>query len=212
MQLINSNKLSQAMVHTEFFPFFHVDNIFLDEVDIDLIINDFPSMTNGGSFQVDSIEAGKFVRKLIDELEGEKFKRILEKKFNVNLDKAKVATTLRGYSRKKDGKIHTDSKTKILTVLLYLNKNWPEKNGNLRLLKENNNLEDYIKEIPCTFGSMVAFKVTNECWHGFKAFEGKRLSIQLNYIYPEALRTHNLRRKISSTLKSIFKRKYRKEP
>ena len=207
MQLINSNKLSQATVHSEFFPFFHIDNVFLDEVDIDLVINDFPSITNGGSFQVDSIQSGKSVHKLIGELEGEEFKRILEKKFNVNLDKAKVATTLRGYSRKKDGKIHTDSKTKILTVLLYLNKTWPEKNGNLRLLKENNNLEHYIKEIPCTFGSMVAFKVTNKCWHGFKAYEGKRLSIQLNYIYPEALRTHNLRRKISSAVKSIFKKK-----
>ena len=44
-----------------------------------------------------------------------------------------MVTTLRGYSRKKDGKIHTDSKTKILTVLLYLNENWLDINGNLRL-------------------------------------------------------------------------------
>tara|TARA_B100001996_G_scaffold331925_1_gene280800 strand:- start:159 stop:785 length:627 start_codon:yes stop_codon:yes gene_type:complete len=207
MQLIDSNKLSQATVHNEFFPFFHVDNIFLGEVDSDSVIKDFPPINNGGSFHIDSIRSGESIHKLIDELESEEFKRILEEKFNVNLDEAKVATTLRGYSRKKDGKIHTDSKTKILTVLLYLNKNWPDTNGNLRLLKENNNLDDYIKEIPCTFGSMVAFKVTNECWHGFKAYEGKRLSIQLNYIYPEALRSHNLRHRISSSLKSIFNKK-----
>ena len=207
MQLIDSEKLYQAIINEEFFPYFHVENIFLDKVDNELIINDFPEIVDGGSFHIDSVSSGESILKLIDELESEEVKKILETKFNVNLEEAKVVTTLRGYSRKKDGKIHTDSKTKLLTVLLYLNKNWSDNNGNLRLLKRNNGLEDYIKEIPCTFGSLVAFKVTNKCWHGFKAYEGKRLSIQLNYIYPESLKSHNLRHKLSSGLKSIFKKK-----
>ena len=207
MRLINSEKLSKAMVNKEFFPFFHVENIFLDDIDTQSIIDDFPDITDGGSFHISSVSSGKLIKELVNELESDEIKAILETKFNVNLDEAKVATTLRGYSRKKDGKIHTDSKTKILTILLYLNKDWPDTNGNLRLLKENNNLKDYIKEIPCSFGSLVAFKVTGNCWHGFKAYEGKRLSIQLNYIYPEALRTHNLRHKFSSGLKSFFKKK-----
>ena len=207
MRLINSEKMSKAMVNKEFFPFFHVENIFLDDIDTQSIIDDFPDITDGGSFHISSVSSGKLIKELVNELESDEIKAILETKFNVNLDEAKVATTLRGYSRKKDGKIHTDSKTKILTILLYLNKDWPDTNGNLRLLKENNNLKDFIKEIPCSFGSLVAFKVTGNCWHGFKTFEGKRLSIQLNYIYPEALRTHNLRHKLSSCLKSIFKKK-----
>ena len=207
MQLIDSEKLYQATINKEFFPYFHVENIFLDKVDNELIINDFPEIVDGGSFNIDSVSSGESILKLIDELESEEVKKILETKFNVNLEEAKVVTTLRGYSRKKDGKIHTDSKTKLLTVLLYLNKNWSDNNGNLRLLKRNNGLEDYIKEIPCTFGSLVAFKVTNKCWHGFKAYEGKRLSIQLNYIYPESLKSHKLRHKLSSGLKSIFKKK-----
>jgi len=206
MQLINSDKLSQASVDKESFPFFHVENVFFDNVNKDLIINDFPDIIDGGSFHASSIPSGDTINQLIQELECEEFKKILETKFNLNLDKAKVATTLRGYSRKKDGKIHTDSKTKILTVLLYLNLNWPENRGNLRLLKGNSNLDEYIKEIPCTFGSLVSFRVTDECWHGFKPYEGKRLSIQLNYIYPEALSFHNLRHKLSSSLKSIFKK------
>ena len=192
MQLINNKKLSKAKVNKEFFPFFYVDNIFLDNIDTQSVINDFPNITHGGSFHVSAVPSGKLIKQLVNELESDEIKAILEEQFNVNLDEAKVATTLRGYSRKKDGKIHTDSKTKILTILLYLNKDWQDSNGNLRLLKENNNLEDYIKEIPCSFGSLVAFKVTGNCWHGFKAYEGKRLSIQLNYIYPEALTIHNL--------------------
>jgi len=207
MKLINSEKLSKALVNKDFFPFFHVDNIFLDQIDSSSIIKDFPDINDGGSFHVDAILSGESIRKLIKELESEEFKRILETKFDINLDEAKVVTTLRGFSRKKDGKIHTDSKTKILTVLLYLNLNWPENRGHLRLLKGNNNLDEYIKEIPCTFGSLVSFKVTDQCWHGFKSYEGKRLSIQLNYIYPEALGFHNLRHKLSSSLKSIFKKR-----
>ena len=207
MQIIDNDKLSQAKVNKEFFPFLHVENIFFDEVDSELIIKDFPKITDGGSFHADSIPLGESINKLICELESNEVKQILERKFDLNLEDTKVTTTLRGFSRKKDGQIHTDSKTKIITVLLYLNEEWPEKNGNLRLLKGNNNLEDYIKEIPCTFGSMVAFKVTNKCWHGFKPYEGTRLSIQLNYIYPEALRLHNLRHKLSASLKSIFNKK-----
>ena len=207
MPLINNDKLSRAKVNEEFFPFFYVENAFLDGIDTEAIINDFPNITDGGSFHVSSVPSGKLINELINELESDEIKAILETKFNINLDEAKVATTLRGYSRKKDGKIHTDSKTKILTILLYLNKDWEDSNGNLRLLKESNNLKDYIKEIPCSFGSLVAFKVTGNCWHGFKTYEGKRLSIQLNYIYPEALRTHNLRHKLSSGLKSIFNKK-----
>ena len=135
MQLINNDIISKAIVNKEFFPFFHVENIFLDTIDTQSVIDDFPKINDGGSFHVSSVSSVVLIKQLVEDLESDEFKAILEKKFNVNLDEAKVATTLRGYSRQKDGKIHTDSKTKILTVLLYLNKNWNESNGNLRLLK-----------------------------------------------------------------------------
>ena len=103
----------------------------------------------------------------------------------------------------KDGKIHSDSKTKIITVLLYLNENWDESIGLLRMLKEKDNINSYITEIPASMGSMVAFKVTNNCWHGFIPFEGKRCSIQLNYLYKEALSQHKIRHKLSSFFKKL---------
>ena len=108
MKLINSEKLSKAPVNKDFFPFFHVENIFLDSINSALIVSDFPDISDGGSFHIDAIPSGESIRKLIEELESEEFKIILETKFNINLDEAKVLTTLRGFSRKKDGKIHTD--------------------------------------------------------------------------------------------------------
>ena len=128
---------------------------------------------------------------------------ILENKFQVDLKDKPVVSTFRGYSRIKDGKIHSDSKSKIITVLLYLNEKWDESNGLLRMLKEKDNIDNYITEVPASMGSMVAFKVTNNCWHGFIPFEGKRCSIQLNYLYEESLSKHKIRHKLSSFFKKL---------
>ena len=182
MRLLDNKKIKQAQVDQEFFPFFHIENAFNENLDPAELVNNFPTIESGGSFHTENLIDGS-IKNLVDELEGDDFKQILEDKFEINLSDAQVVTTLRGYSRFKDGQIHTDSKTKVLTVLLYLNPNWNSSAGNLRLLKINNSLDNYIKEIPSEFGNLVAFKVTDDCWHGFEPFEGKRLSIQLNYIY-----------------------------
>ena len=128
-------------------------------------------------------------------------KAILEEKLNVDLSNSEIVTTLRGFSRKKDGKIHTDSKSKIVTLLLYLNESWEYETGKLRMLKNEENLDDFIKEIPATLGSVVAFKVTENCFHGFLPFEGKRQSIQMNYVYRKNFKTHKLRHFLSSLFK-----------
>ena len=205
MRLLDNKKIKQALVDQEFFPFFHIENAFNENLDPAELVNNFPAIKSGGSFHTENLIDGS-IKNLVDELEGDDFKQILEDKFQVDLSDAKVVTTLRGYSRFKDGQIHTDSKTKILTVLLYLNPNWHSSVGNLRLLKINNSLDNYIKEIPSEFGNLVAFKVTDDCWHGFEPFKGKRVSIQLNYIYPQALQSHRFRHKLSSYLKKLFKR------
>ena len=204
MQLLDKKQIKLAKVDKTFFPYFHVENALSHHSNSLDLADDFPNIESGGSFPSDNLEEGN-IKNLVEELEGDEFKTILENKFEVDLKGAEVITTLRGFSRSKDGKIHTDSQSKILTVLLYLNKKWDNKIGNLRLLKENNNLEDYIQEISSEYGNLVAFKVTDNCWHGFIPFEGKRLSIQLNYIYPESLISHKFRHKFSSALKKLLK-------
>ena len=205
MKLLDKNKISDAAVNIEYFPFFHIENVFSSATDQDKLVKDFPEIKSGGSYPTEQLEEG-LIKELVNELEGTEFKEILESKFEVNLESSEVVTTLRGHSRSKDGKIHTDSKSKILTILLYLNPNWKNDEGNLKLLKQNNSLDNFIKEISSEYGNLVAFKVTDNCWHGFEPFEGKRLSIQLNYIYPEALSSHNFRHKISAFLKKLIKR------
>jgi hypothetical protein len=201
--MLNFELIKKAEINSEFYPFFTVQDVFLNKEDHNRITKDFPSINKGGSFPSDSVSYGKSIQSLIDSLEGDQMRAILENKFQVDLKDKPVVSTFRGYSRMKDGKIHSDSKTKIITVLLYLNENWDESIGLLRMLKEKDNIDNYIIEIPASMGSMVAFKVTNNCWHGFIPFEGKRCSIQLNYLYKEALSQHNFRHKLSSFFKKL---------
>lgn len=203
MQLLDKNQLNLAKVDNNFFPYFHVENALSNFLDSSDLVKDFPDIDSGGSFPSDNLKEGD-IKKLVEELEGDEFKAILENKLGVNLKDAEVITTLRGFSRFKDGKIHTDSQSKIVTVLLYLNKNWDNEIGNLRLLKKNNDLDNYIQEISPEYGNLVAFKVTDNCWHGFMPFEGKRLSIQLNYIYPKSLNMHKIRHKLSASFKKLI--------
>ena len=203
MQLLDKNQLNLAKVDDNFFPYFHVENALSHFLNSSDLIKDFPDIDSGGSFPSDNLKEGD-IKKLVEELEGDEFKAILENKLGVDLKDAEVITTLRGFSRFKDGKIHTDSQSKIVTVLLYLNKNWDNEIGNLRLLKKNNDLENYIQEISSEYGNLVAFKVTDNCWHGFMPFEGKRLSIQLNYIYPKSLNMHMIRHKLSASFKKLI--------
>ena len=203
MQLLDKNQLNLAKVDNNFFPYFHVENALSHFLNSSDLVKDFPDIDSGGSFPSDNLKEGD-IKKLVEELEGDEFKAILENKLGVNLKDAEVITTLRGFSRFKDGKIHTDSQSKIVTVLLYLNKDWDNEIGNLRLLKKNNDLDNYIQEISSEYGNLVAFKVTDNCWHGFMPFEGKRLSIQLNYIYPKSLNIHKIRHKLSASFKKLI--------
>ena len=201
--MLNFELIKKAEINSEFYPFFTVQDAFLNKQDHKKIARDFPKINKGGSFPSDSVSYGQSIQSLLDSLEGDQMRNILENKFQVDLQDKPVVSTFRGYSRMKDGKIHSDSKTKIITVLLYLNEKWDESNGLLRMLKENNNIDNYITEIPASMGSMVAFKVTNDCWHGFIPYEGKRCSIQLNYLYKEALSQHKIRHKLSSFFKKL---------
>ena len=201
--MLNFELIKKAEINSEFYPFFTVQDAFLNKQDHKKIATDFPKINKGGSFPSDSVSYGQSIQSMLDSLEGDQMRNILENKFQVDLQDKPVVSTFRGYSRMKDGKIHSDSKTKIITVLLYLNKNWDKGSGLLRMLREENNIDNYITEIPASMGSMVAFKVTNNCWHGFIPYEGKRCSIQLNYLYKEALSQHKIRHKLSSFFKKF---------
>ena len=202
--IINFDAIENAEVHRTPYPFFGIKDS-LNSVYKESIVSDFPELSKGGSFPLGSIEIKESLEALISEIKSEKFREILAAKFELDLSDKPMVITARGYSRKRDGQNHTDSKTKLITILIYFNDKWTSPNGRLRILKSDD-INDYTEEFSSSFGQLIAFKVTDNCWHGYLPFEGKRQSLQINYLVDEKNnKYHHYRHKISATFKKLFR-------
>ncbi|HRE15224.1 MAG TPA: alpha/beta hydrolase, partial [Usitatibacteraceae bacterium] len=83
---------------------------------------DYPKIGKPGSFPVFTQKPGPGLRAVLDALEGDDFREAVERKFGIDLSGKPTMTTLRSRARARDGQIHLDSKTKVVTVLVYLNR------------------------------------------------------------------------------------------
>ncbi len=167
---------------------------FLKHAALPSVERDFPEIASGGSFPATSLKCGPAFTALLDELQGADVTAAFEAKFGIDLKGRPTMVTLRGQSRAKDGAIHTDSRTKLVTALIYLNSEWESDGGRLRMLNGPDDLEDYAAEVPPEAGTLVAFRCTPEAWHGHKPFVGRRRSIQLNWLTDEGVLKRELRR------------------
>jgi SM-20-related protein len=161
---------------------------FVDAAAFKAIIADYPKITTSGSFPVDQVTFGPTFRTLLDELEGNEFREAFEEKFNIALKGRPTVTTVRGRCGSGDGKIHTDSTSKIITALIYMNEAWEPQGGRLRLLRSGTDLNDIIVEVPPTAGTLIAFKRSDNSWHGHEPFDGERRVIQFNWLTSEGNR------------------------
>ena len=203
MAHLQLERLRQAKLETSLFLYTIVPG-FLGADTVRRVNATYPSITSGGSFPIESLDAGMAIKEVIDELDGPEFQRAIEEKFAVDLSGRPKMYSLRGYTRAKDGKIHTDSKDKIITVLLYLNESWPHADGRLRLLKDGRNVDDFVAEVPPDNGTLLVFKRSENSWHGHHPFEGPRRSLQMNWMTSEGSKGfHKLRHTISAGLKKL---------
>lgn len=164
----------------------------------------FPPITTGGSYPLDSLEAGMAIKEVIDELDGEAFEAAISEKFGVDLAGRPKMYSLRGYTRSKDGQIHTDSRDKIITVLLYLNENWGHAGGRLRLLRNGHDVDDFVAEVPPDNGTLLAFRRSDRSWHGHHPFDGPRRSLQMNWMTSEGSKGwHKVRHTLSAAIKKL---------
>ena len=103
--------------------------------------------------------------------------------------------TLRGQSRAKDGRIHCDSHSKLITALIYLNRDWDHEGGRLRLLNADpTTSRTSSAKSPPLAGTLVAFRCQENAFHGHKPFVGPRASVQLNWLTEDAVLTRELSR------------------
>ena len=181
---LNLKSIQAAGLKQDPFPYFTLEQAIAPDL-VQKVIQDFPTISNGGSFNIEDVDVKGEFKRLLESLDTPEFRQILCEKFDFNFMNLPMMVTLRGHSRKKDGRIHTDSKTKVLTILIYLNERWESSTGKLRLLRNGTNIDDYVEEINPGPGALVAFKVTDNCWHGYLPYIGQRQSIQINFLTNE---------------------------
>lgn len=201
--MLNLDTLSQATVASDPFPYMAASNVLSHET-LNRISGDFPVIDKPGIFSLSDLSYGKAFAELIDEIRSSALEKIIEEKFNVDLSDKPLMITVRGRCQKKDGRIHTDSKDKIVTCLLYLNDpNWQADGGRLRLLRDGRDLNSTIVEVPPNGGNFVAFKRTDNSWHGHEPFEGPRRYVMFNWVRSDVALAKNLGR---HKLSAVFKR------
>jgi len=166
---------------------------------------DYPKISERGSFPIAQLSYGRAFTEFINELDSDEFRRAFEEKFGLELSGRPTTITVRGQCSPKDGQIHTDSKSKIITVLIYMNPRWEQPGGRLRLLNSGIDLDDAIVEVPPNEGTLLAFKRADNSWHGHKPFAGERRVIQFNWVTSEGdRRIAMLRHHVSAPLKRMI--------
>ena len=195
--------IRQAKAAHQPFSFFQAQ--VLAEENLNQIQADFPAIAKPGVFPVDALQYGPGFASLFSEMQSPELSEDVGQNLGVDLKGLPMMITVRGQAQSKDGRIHTDTKDKVATCLLYLNNAWDDGGARLRLLRNGEDLEDYITEIPPNGGAFVAFKVSHNSWHGHKPFVGERRSIMVNWLRSEGAHARQLgRHKLSARVKRLL--------
>lgn len=184
MQILNLTRFHEANVTRDPFEFLVLPGFVRAEF-LAQIEGDFPRIDRGGSFPLASLCYGATFSSLVDELLGDELRAAFAEKFALDLSQRPATLTVRGCCRPKDGKIHTDSRSKLITALVYVNDTWESPGGRLRLLRSKD-MNDVVAEVAPDGGTLVCFRNRENSWHGHTQYEGARRAMQLNWVSDEA--------------------------
>ena len=175
---------------------------------------DFPKYSSAGFFPYEEKDCGPSVNRLIGELTDPAVASAVGAKLGIErLGQYPTLVTLCRALNKRHGTIHTDSKSKIATALLYLNESWPDtSDGCFRFLNRVDNVDDLAgPEIKPLYGNFVVFKRADNSFHGHLPYEGERRVIQVAWLTSEDEKLRKTQRgKLSRLFKKLFGRLDRK--
>ncbi|MFK7974698.1 MAG: 2OG-Fe(II) oxygenase [Halioglobus sp.] len=181
MSIINLDKLRSTALETDPFDFLVVPNIFSKE-SLAQINADYPKIETAANHQLESLSHGPAFGALMDELRGAPLAAALGEKFDMDLPSLPTTVTVRKFCERTDGNIHTDHKSKVITVLMYFNEVWEHEEGQLRMLRSKDDIEDYAAQVNPLGGTLLAFRRTDHSWHGHTRYVGERRMVQVNYL------------------------------
>jgi len=181
MSLIDLNAVRTAQLHTDPFDYMVVPGFLSPEV-LARVNADYPAIDSAANHDLDNLSYGPAFAELMDELRQPEFATALGERFDLDLASLPTTITVRKYCERTDGNIHTDHKSKVITVLVYFNEKWEHEDGQLRMLRSKDDIDDYVAQVPPLGGTLLAFRRTDHSWHGHTRFVGERRMVQLNYL------------------------------
>src|SRR6266481_2955615 len=123
LSVLDLDRLRAAPLCRDPFDFVVVEELLRRDA-LPALVADFPKIRAHGSFPLDSLDHGPAFAGLAAALTGAPLRCAIEEKFGIDLAGRPTLLTVRGQGDGKDGRIHTDSASKIITVLLYMNPVW----------------------------------------------------------------------------------------
>jgi SM-20-related protein len=181
MSLINLDALRTALLQTDPFDFLVVPN-FIGVDSLAQVNSDYPAIETAANHALENLSYGPAFETLMGELRGAAFANVLAEQFSMDLASMPTTVTVRKFCERTDGNIHTDHKSKVITVLLYFNEQWDHPEGQIRLLRAKDNIENYAAQVSPEGGTLLAFRRTDHSWHGHTRFVGERRMVQVNYL------------------------------
>ncbi|WP_242107635.1 2OG-Fe(II) oxygenase [Luteimonas aquatica] len=157
----------------------------LPDAQRDALAADFPRYGCAGFFPYRAQDCGDSVRALVAEMISPAVADAIGARLGLErLSERPAIVTLSDAVHLRHGTIHTDSKSKIATALLYLNLDWPQASeGCLRLLHRGDDIQALAApEIRPEYGTLVAFRRADNSWHGHLPFEGERRVVQVAWL------------------------------
>lgn len=191
------------------FPFMVAHGQLPDEARGDLE-RDFPRYASAGFFPYDPDECGPTVNRLIKDLTSPAFASAVGERLGIaDLGQYPTLVTICRLLNKRHGTIHTDSRSKIVTALIYLNAQWPDSSdGCLRFLHSIDDIDSMVApELIPLYGEIAVFKRCDNSFHGHLPFEGERKVIQVAWLTSEDEKLRKTKRgKFSRAFKKLFGR------
>jgi hypothetical protein len=180
----------------------------LDPARADELRRDFPRYRGAGFFPYEDGDCGPAINALVAELTAPAFADAIGARLGVErLSQYPALVTLCRSLNRRHGNIHTDSQSKIVTALIYLNADWPHGDaGALRFLADVADIQTQVApQVAPVYGNLVAFRRTHNSFHGHLPFEGDRYTIQIAWLADAAAYARKTRRgRTSRALKKLL--------
>lgn len=191
------------------FPFMVAHGQLPDEARSELD-RDFPRYSSAGFFPYDSRDCGPSVNALIADMTAPAFAGAVGSRLGIdNLHQYPTLVTVCRLLNKRHGTIHTDSRSKVATALIYLNGQWPDtSDGCLRFLHKIDDIDSLVApELIPLYGEFAVFKRCDNSFHGHLPYEGERRVIQVAWLTSENEKLRKTKRgKFSRAFKKLFGR------